>query len=49
MGEMGACRANEMNTTTVDNLQALESAFVVTLPNTKTKLTHKFTSTDSYY
>lgn len=47
---MGACRTNEMYTMTLDNLQDLGSAFLITVPNTKTKITRKFTITnDSFY
>lgn len=46
---MGACRSNEMYTMTLDNLQDLGTAFLVTVPNTKTKITRKFTITEEFY
>lgn len=46
---MGACRANEMYNMKVEDLQDLGSAFLVTVPNTKTKISRKFTVTDRLY
>lgn len=46
---MGACRSNEMYTMTLDNLQDLGTVFLVTVPNTKTKITRKFTITEEFY
>lgn len=46
---MGACRANEMYSMKLEHLQDLGSAFLITVPNTKTKITRKFTITDKFY
>lgn len=46
---MGACRANEMYSIKTKDLQDLGSAFLVTIPNTKTKIARKFTVTDKFY
>lgn len=46
---MGACRANEMYLMKLGDIQDLGSAFLITIPNTKTKITRKFTVTDHFY
>lgn len=46
---MGACRTQELHSMTVEDLQDLGSAFLVTIPKTKTKVVRKFTITDKYY
>lgn len=46
---MGACRANEMYNMKVEDIKDLGSAFLVNVPNTKTKVSRKFTITDNFY
>lgn len=46
---MGACRANELYNMKITDLEDLGSAFLVNVPNTKTKITRKFTVTDNFY
>lgn len=46
---MGACRANEMYSMKLEHLQDLGSTLLITVPNTKTKITRKFTITDKFY
>ncbi|KAF2879540.1 hypothetical protein ILUMI_26624 [Ignelater luminosus] len=49
MGIMGACRTHELHAMQVQDLQDLNTAFFVTVPNTKTKVARRFTITDSFY
>ncbi|KAJ8912535.1 hypothetical protein NQ315_014479 [Exocentrus adspersus] len=49
MGIMGACRANEMYDMKTEDIKDLGSAFLVNVPNTKTKVSRKFTITDNFY
>lgn len=49
MGVMGACRSNELYEMKITHLQDLGSAFLVNVPNTKTKICRKFTVTDNFY
>jgi hypothetical protein len=46
---MGACRSNELYEMKITHLQDLGSAFLVNVPNTKTKICRKFTVTDNFY
>lgn len=46
---MGACRSNELYSMKLEDVRDLGSAFLVVIPNTKTKIVRKFTITDSYY
>lgn len=49
IGISGACRRDELWKLTLDNLQDLGSALLVTLPSTKTKIVRKFTVTGNFY
>lgn len=46
---MGACRANEMYLMKTEDVKDLGSAFLVTVPKTKTKVPRKFMITDKFY
>ncbi|KAJ3649590.1 hypothetical protein Zmor_021324 [Zophobas morio] len=43
MGIMGACRTQELHSMRIQDIKDLNSAFLVTLPNTKTKIRRSFT------
>lgn len=49
MGIMGACRAHELHAMKIDDIQDLQSALLVTVPNSKTKIARKFTITGQFY
>ncbi|XP_063910019.1 uncharacterized protein LOC135143278 [Zophobas morio] len=49
MGIMGACRTQELHSMRIQDIKDLNSAFLVTLPNTKTKIRRSFTVTEDYY
>lgn len=49
MGLMGACRSNELHSMNIQHIEDLGSAMLITVPNTKTKITRKFTVTDAFY
>lgn len=43
MGIAGACRCDELVNLTVDNVEDVKSALIITIPNTKTKRPRSFT------
>ena len=46
---MGACRTNELHAMTVQDIEDLGSAILVTIPITKTKVTRKFSITGNFF
>lgn len=46
---MGACRAKEMYQMKTDDFQDLGSAYLINVPNTKTKIIRNFMITDKFY
>ncbi|KAF2879920.1 hypothetical protein ILUMI_26249 [Ignelater luminosus] len=49
MGIMGSCRAQELHNMQIEDLKDLNEAFLVTIPNTKTKIVRRFTVSDNFY
>jgi integrase len=49
MGIMGACRSKEMHAMKLEDIQDLEKAFLITIPNTKTNSVRQFTVTGSFH
>ncbi|XP_045472763.1 uncharacterized protein LOC123679295 [Harmonia axyridis] len=49
MGIMGACRAAELHSMQITDLEDHGSIFMVNVPNTKTKIARKFTVTGNFY
>ena len=48
-GVMGACRRNELHKLEFEDVQDFETTLLVTIKDTKTKTTRKFTITGKYY
>ena len=46
---MGACRANELHHMNLEDIQDLDSSYLVTVPKTKTKIIRRFLIADRYY
>ncbi|KAK5650834.1 hypothetical protein RI129_001863 [Pyrocoelia pectoralis] len=49
MGLVGACRSTELRQMKISDIKDLGSAFLVKVPNAKTKTTRTFTITDKFY
>lgn len=49
MGVMGACRAAELHSMKITDLEEYRSTFMVNVPNTKTKIARKFSVTGNFY
>lgn len=46
---MGACRAAELHSMQITDIEDHGSIFMITVPNTKTNIARKFTVTGAFY